>query len=509
MSNNENNKDLNNLEDEIKEVDNTEVETEENEEVQITEENLIDDNELEESVEVNELDNIEEDTQEEVEEAIVDDNFIDEIQNESSNEILEESNQANKKNKRKKIYISLGIVGAVIVGGLTYFLTVKNNVENWNNKIYTGITINGIDVGGKTKDEAVKYLKNGLIEKVEDKKITISSEGESIAIEYDKIKPSYKVEDAVNEAFKIGKDESLFDKNSHIKNGVEKDIEIAFGYDEKAIDECIAALNDKMLIPAKDAVLNINGGELEIIKEEKGLELDREKSIELIKAELDCDIDVMKEKIELPTKASEAKITEKALSEIDGILGSSSTRYNGGDVSRTTNLRIATGNINGMILMPGEEFSYNEVVGERTTARGFREGAAFVGNKVVQSVGGGICQISTTLYQSIMKSGIKSTERYNHSMSVTYAAHSEDATVAWGYLDYKFKNIYDSPIYIQGNIGDGIVTFNIYGDTDDLGGHTYDLVGVSLGGNTSAGYLVTYKDGKEIDRERVSTDTYK
>ncbi|WP_297435979.1 VanW family protein [uncultured Clostridium sp.] len=434
------------------------------------------------------------------------------MHNDDENQIFsinEENERLDKDRRNKKFaYIGLIIVITIIAILAAYFLSVKNNVDSWNNKIYTGVTIHGVDVGGKTKNEAKILIEDGLLETVDDKKITISAKGENTSIEYSKIKAKYKVDKAIDSAFEIGKDASLLKRNSYIKKGVSKDVEVEFGYDQKVIDEYIGKLNEQVKISPKDATLNINGGVIDIVKEEKGIEVDIKKANELIKKELDCDVDTMKENIDIPTKESSAKITEEILSEIDGKIGGSSTHFNGGDVSRTTNLIVATDNINGTVLLPGEEFSYNDIVGERTVERGFRSGAGFSGDEVVQTIGGGVCQVSTTLYQSIIKSGIKSTERYNHSMSVSYAQPSEDATVAWGYLDYKFKNIYDTPIYIEGMISNGQVIFNIYGDTDELNGNTYDLVGVPAGGSSN-GYFITYKDGVEISRERISTDTYK
>lgn len=113
-----------------------------------------------------------------------------------------------------------------------------------------------------------------------------------------------------------------------------------------------------------------------------------------------------------------------------------------------------------------------------------------------------------------MRSNIRSVERYNHMMQVGYAEPGLDATVSWGDLDYKFKNTYDFPIYIEGIGGNGTITFNIYGDPNALGGKTYELKSEPLGndeeGNIKAkSYQVTYQNGNEINRELIATDSYK
>ena len=185
--------------------------------------------------------------------------------------------------------------------------------------------------------------------------------------------------------------------------------------------------------------------------------------------------------------------------------------------------------------MPGETFSFNDVVGPRTEEAGFQEAGTYVGNKVEPGIGGGICQVSTTLYRAVMRANIRSTERTNHSMAVGYALPGLDATVAYGYLEYKFTNPYDFPILIQGYTAGKVVTYNIYGDSSALQGKTYDMVneiletlppetkiiddptidegteineGGGMTGYKAKSYQVTYENGVEVNREKISTDTY-
>ncbi|MGL4990171.1 MAG: VanW family protein [Sarcina sp.] len=438
--------------------------------------------------------------------------------------------------KKKNIYIAIIAVALAILFIIFCLFFIKNKVNKWENKVYRGISINGIDISGKTKDEAKKIVSDKLIGKISDKVLVIKSKGESVEIPYDEIKPEYKVENAIDEALESGKNKNLLNKFIGIKKGINKNINIDFEYDEEIMSMYIEQLNELIEIPAKDASINVDSdGVLEVIEEINGSEIDFGKSKELISKQIKTDLEIGKSEIELPLKEKTAKVTQEVLAQIDTKIATASTNFNTADINRTENLKIATNNINGTILLPGEEFSYNDVVGERTVEKGFKEGASFAGGEVVQSIGGGVCQISTTLYQAVTKAGILPTERYNHTMSVTYANPSEDATVAWGYLDYKFKNIYTNPVYIEGVITDGIVTFNVYGHNDDLDGYTYDLIGVLTGsinpgskrindsslpkgteiiekrpsvGKSSKGYLIKYKQGQEIERKEISSDIY-
>ncbi|MGL4449665.1 MAG: VanW family protein [Sarcina sp.] len=437
--------------------------------------------------------------------------------------------------KKKKYIIIVAIIILLLITGSLFFYNANKKINSYVNKIYPGVTINGVDVGGKTKEDAKNLIEVNLLEQVKDKTITLLAGEKSIVVEYSKINPEYKVDIALNKALAMGKNESVLKQNSYIKKGIKQEVKVEFGYDEKVVDDYLTTLNKDVTVPAKNATLEVVEDKFNIVSAENGLELDVEKAKAILDENIDCDINIMDDKIEVPIREQLPKVTDELISEIDTKFGSASTSFNTGDWNRTENLKVATGNINGTVLMPGETFSYNEVVGERTTARGFKAGASFSGSEIVQSIGGGVCQISTTLYQAVMRSGIRSTERTNHSMRVGYANPSEDATVAWGYLDYKFKNIYDSPIFIQGIITDGIVTFNVFGNKEDIGNKTFELVGVTTGsvnpgstrvndsslpagtqiverrptmGTSSVGYLVTYEDGKEVSREEVSRDSY-
>ena len=144
-------------------------------------------------------------------------------------------------------------------------------------------------------------------------------------------------------------------------------------------------------------------------------------------------------------------------------MSSYSSTFGTADTGRVENLRIASGYINGTLLMPGDEFSYNKTVGPRTAETGFKEASTYVGTKVEPGYGGGVCQVSRTLYRAVMRANIRSKERRNHSMTVGYAKPGLDATVADGYIDYKFVSTYDFPIYIQGYICGNQVVFKCLG----------------------------------------------
>ena len=168
-------------------------------------------------------------------------------------------------------------------------------------------------------------------------------------------------------------------------------------------------------------------------------------------------------KITLPEKTL-ADLGEEAFPDE---LATYSTRYDPTNRNRSNNLEISAEKINGTIVMPGETFSYNQVVGERTIAEGYKEAGAYAGGRVVQDVGGGICQTSSTLYNAVLLANLEIVDRSNHQFLTSYVPAGRDATVAWGAIDFQFKNTREYPIKIEASVENGVCTMSIYGINEE------------------------------------------
>ena len=140
-----------------------------------------------------------------------------------------------------------------------------------------------------------------------------------------------------------------------------------------------------------------------------------------------------------------------------------------GTANRLNNIIVAAETVNGCVLQPGEEFSFNGVVGRRTEQRGFKSAPAYSGGQIVQAIGGGVCQVSSTIYSAIMDSSLRVTERHPHGMPVAYLPKGRDATVSWGTLDFKFVNNTQFPLRIDAKVVDRTLTVQVYGTLDKNG----------------------------------------
>ena len=210
------------------------------------------------------------------------------------------------------------------------------------------------------------------------------------------------------------------------------------------------------------------------------------------------------------------------------------TTYDASNKGRSENLRIAASKINGTVLMPGEQFSFNEVVGERTISEGYQNAAIYSNGQVVDGLAGGICQISSTLYGAALDANLQIDERYNHSFTTSYSKPGKDATVVYGVKDLKFTNTRSYPIKIEASVSGGVCTFTIYGikeeteydvkiipvTTETTAFTTQTIEDTSLPAGTTvvsqAGangckvttYKEVYLNGVQISREVISNDTY-
>jgi vancomycin resistance protein YoaR len=167
--------------------------------------------------------------------------------------------------------------------------------------------------------------------------------------------------------------------------------------------------------------------------------------------------------LQVPTHVVYPELTVQELRQLKGkSLASYTTHYNKNMYNRAHNVELSAKAIDHHVVMPGEVFSFNEVVGKRTVARGYRKSKIIVKGEYSEGIGGGICQTSSTLFNSIDRANLQIVERISHSRQVPYVPKKRDATVSWGGPDFKFKNTYDQPILIVSKAKGGNLTVQIF-----------------------------------------------
>ncbi len=371
------------------------------------------------------------------------------------------------------ITIGLTVISMIFLIGFLN-LGFRSTVGSWEDKVYIGVTINGLDVSGFNRESLRDFLVDSFSHNENNGDIEFVLGDESVLISYGELGVTYDYDKAIEEAFLFSKDLSYFQKISQIFNPTHrKDIELLRVFDiDKSIDDLYQKLSDRFNLCAVDAKAQILDGQVILTEGSDGFEVDKESLIKMIN---DTNPSSASENgIYLATRSTSPKISSDVLEKINGKISSYTTNYKSSSTERATNIELSANAINGTILMPGESFSFNSTVGPRTRERGYKDAAVIVGNVYESGLGGGICQVSSTLHQAVVAAGIIPTQRRNHTLPTSYMPLGYDAAVAWGSLDYVFKNTYNFPILIDISTSERNLTVSIYGDVTEMN-KTYSI----------------------------------
>lgn len=358
----------------------------------------------------------------------------------------------------------LSSLGALF--GYTYKVYEENRI--WEFLIYPGIKIEGINLGGKSKDESINIIQTKFVEPILKKKSILKASDKIFEIENSKIIFNYDINSAVSKALAFDKDKGIFQKHRIIKNGVGKQYELDASYNKNTINNLFQNIEKEINKSPINANFNIDSTNKIMLNEEKeGLKVKTNELENSIKESLHYKSNEISS-IKIPTEAIKPTITADILSTINSNISSFSTSFTSSSMERSNNIEKAASFINGKILMPGEIFSFNDTVGERTSERGFLEAPVIVDNKIESGYGGGICQVSSTLYNSVLLAGMNAIERTHHTLPSSYVKLGMDATVDWNNIDFKFKNTFNYPILIEASTTNRILKVNIYSNSDLL-----------------------------------------
>lgn len=248
-----------------------------------------------------------------------------------------------------------------------------------------------------------------------------------------------------------------------LKNSISN--EIVLDFDKKEPNKMTIDTLDALVYQLpENASYALENGQIKIIPEKVGRYINKDECLSAIESFEQTGLET-----EFTYYSSAPDVTEEILASklFNAQLGSYTTRFNAGSVNRSANIANAASKINGKILLPGEIFSFNETVGHRTVANGFKTAPEYQNGQTVDGIGGGTCQVSTTVYSAALYADLKIVKRSNHSMAVSYVPLGQDATVTDGGLDLKFENNTDYPIKLNTAINGGSITISVTGTAPD------------------------------------------
>lgn len=431
-----------------------------------------------------------------------------------------------KKNFRwALIFLASVLVVLIVVSGIIFLS---------DEKIPPNISIGGMDVGRLTQEEAIAKLRENFFENIKDIYIPLTYEDKVWKLKYTDINFSYDFEKAVDEAYNMGRAGNIVKRYFdalHIRIG-KKDIPIKFYYEKDNILKVLDGIAKEINKEAINASIRLKAEGFVITPEKQGVKLDNNKAAEIIAKRVE-NYDISK--VELPVDIIEAEIKKSELANINEKLGEYSTKFNANNTSRSYNIKLATKSVTDVLVPPGQVFSLNKTIGPRLEKYGYKTAKVIINNEYVDGIGGGICQVSTTLYNAALLSNMKIVERKNHSMPSDYVSLGRDATISGDYIDMKFENNGKYPIYIYGEVKGNQVKFSIYGKEEypkrsvkiktevvkkiepqikiiqdkSLPVGTEIIEKKPKTGYVVKSYRVIMENGKEVFMEPLFTDTYR
>lgn len=422
----------------------------------------------------------------------------------SQTSTLDESFYKSGKSNVKK-YKIVGLMAIICVLGVS--INYFNKKYIYTNVIAKNIFVEGIDVSNLTKEEAINYVNENVILG----ELQLNYNGETNVISPDEIDLKYNTSEVVDEAYHYTKTDSYFEnvKRFFDLNKNSKNLEIKSLYNENKLSEKIQNISDSINVDMKNAKVYISdSGNISVSSATIGKELDIASTKESI-------YDAIKNKdyksIDLKVNIKEPKISTEAVKSVNTLLAEFSTKFSTKDSNRVTNVVLSAKATSDVLLMPGEEFSYNNLTGKRTTSNGYKDAPVIINGKLEQDVGGGVCQVSSTLFNSVLYSGLDVTSRRNHSLKSSYVSIGRDAMVSDGGSDFRFKNPYSHPVYIKNTVSNGVITSKIYGNISDKKNISIKVEPYTTEGLDAAKTYIEYKDsnGKVIRTQYISNSVYK
>ena len=402
--------------------------------------------------------------------------------------------------------------------------------------IHTGVYIDGIDVSGMTEAEARAEVED-YVEEMGTETLTLNIGDNQLQTTLGDLGLSCTNMEVVEEAVQLGKTGNIIQRYKDRKDleHENKNYQLEWTLDSDLVTEYVNSECTQFDQEAVDASLEKNGSTFTYVAGEEGLLLDVDGSVEAILNYIENEWDYIEGSVDLPVEIDEPRGTEEELSKVQDELGTYTTSYKTSNSDRAGNIAPGAELLNGAVLYPGDTFSAYEAVSPFTTANGYYMAGSYLNGETVDSMGGGICQVSTTLYNAVIRAELEVTERSGHSMPVSYVDPAADAAIAGTYKDLKFTNNTDAPIYIEAYTSNKTITFTIYGEETRASNRTIAFTSttvsttpattqivadagqpigyiVATNGNTGVVaelYKHVYIDGVEQEVTKVNKTTYR
>lgn len=443
----------------------------------------------------------------------------------------------NEKKKGRRLILGI-LLGLIPLAIFAYISFIHSEVQQYDELFAQNIWVNEHHIGGLTFDQAKAELLRDVLPGLKSQEVKLVSknaEDLSLTLTYEALGVTYDVDHILNQAVPIGHEGNMFERYQQMKKPAET--RTAFTLEPKITQPTIeTSLGDQLDVFAKapvDATMTRKNRAFHITKEAAGHKADLPATAALILTHI---TEGATTPITVPVVAVAPKYTEAYFKTLQTPLSSFSTTYNNNDLARNANLELASRNINTM-LMPGEKFMYSKQLEPITEKAGYKYAKVINNGVFEQGIGGGICQVTSTLYNAVLLTDLDIYMRRNHSLPVGYTPLGRDATYATNSVDFQFINNSGHPLYVESYCENNNVYVNLYGHKDfkpdyeakfeselvetipipapryeedpTLAPGTEVIKSYGKQGKKVILYKLYYKDGKMIKKEKINTSTYK
>ena len=363
---------------------------------------------------------------------------------------------------KAKIPVLIVIAVIVIMGAFVVF-----NLTGSDNEFRKGVKIEGINVSGLGMSDAKALLTETIDKKYGKSTFSLNDGEKTHSFAINEISYQFLIDEALIKAFYKGKSGSIFKKAYDslvlFLNGT--NVEIRNDFDKNKLKKLLEKIKKETDQEPKNASIAYKNGNVKISEDIIGRSMDIDINKKLVENQLEKRNfnDIL-----LQVENTKPEITYAQIKDIDAVVSDFHTVFSLSDQNRSHNIRLACSKLDGMILKPGESFSMNEALGPRTAKNGYREAPVIFKNELIPGTGGGICQVTTTLYDTVLKAKLDVMERSPHSMPLGYVQPGQDATIAEGSIDFKFRNNRDYPVCISAFVKGNTIRIQILGKSESV-----------------------------------------
>ncbi len=370
-----------------------------------------------------------------------------------------------RRRKQRKRMITIGLAVVLVAVALVVFIGMTQASDP--QQVLNGVHFMGQDLSGMDWEKA-KETVSSLGDEYLDTPVAVSYQDSNWELVPKAAGIALQVDAVLKEIEKVGQEGSFWKKWQDTRRLQREGLDVSpqFAVDKAVFAEKLEALTADIITPPKDASVTITANDkVEINPGQEGMKVDLDKAEKDILSLL-ADYQTIP-KLTLTLSKVQPEITSDTILGygLDTLLGSYRTNFNANVTDRSFNIRVAASALDNIFIAPGEKVSFNDVVGPRSSEAGYKTAKVIVNNEFVDGLGGGVCQVSTTLYNAVLLAGLEVVTRSNHSLPVTYVPAGRDATVSYDSLDFVFRNNTDKYLYLKTYVEGGTLGIKIFGNS--------------------------------------------